>query len=516
MNKTQTEEYRLFETLTSRATDAFVCIAPDGSIYKYNPAFIQLTGLNKEDVIGRNWMDVVQLYDSPEGLQVQELGVQNSPSDLVSWSEPTDLYLMLKGEKSLSVEVTIAQISSTADNLQEWIMIVKDKSMHRQLESQMQRLSSLESLSLLTGGIAHDFNNLLTIVLGNVSIARLGLQESDTHADQLILAEKAAMQAKALTDQLLRLAKGDTSAANAVTLDDIVEECAQFIFCGTNISYSVEKDEKLWSAHVNQGQIAQVVNNLMINARQAMPQGGVLRVCLENKTLKSAAVEGLKAGDYVCIKFSDNGMGISSEDIAYIFDPYYTTKQDGSGLGLATSMSIIRKYGGIISAYSELGEGTTFKTYLPRAEQEMTVQEAMDSVSNDTIRKGSGRILIMDDMEAMMLVAGEILEALGYTTLLTSNGEEAIESYKRAKESGDPFDAVVFDLTVPGGMGGEEACKILRGYDPDLVAIATSGYTNSDVMLDYTGAGFNAVVPKPYRIKEMSRVLHLLLNESAS
>ena len=254
----------------------------------------------------------------------------------------------------------------------------------------------------------------------------------------------------------------------------------------------------------------------MINARQAMPQGGVLRVCLENKTLKSAAVEGLKAGDYVCIEFSDNGMGISSEDIAYIFDPYYTTKQDGSGLGLATSMSIIRKYGGIISAYSELGEGTTFKTYLPRAEQEMTVQEAMDSVSNDTIRKGSGRILIMDDMEAMMLVAGEILEALGYTTLLTSNGEEAIESYKRAKESGDPFDAVVFDLTVPGGMGGEEACKILRGYDPDLVAIATSGYTNSDVMLDYTGAGFNAVIPKPYRIKEMSRVLHLLLNESAS
>ena len=144
------------------------------------------------------------------------------------------------------------------------------------------------------------------------------------------------------------------------------------------------------------------------------------------------------------------------------------------------------------------------------------MQEAMDSLSNDTIRKGSGRILIMDDMEAMMLVAGEILEALGYTTLLTSNGEEAIESCKRAKESGDPFDAVVFDLTVPGGMGGEEACKILRGYDPDLVAIATSGYTNSDVMLDYTGAGFNAVIPKPYRIKEMSRVLHLLLNESAS
>ena len=184
MNKPQTEEYRLFETLTSRATDAYVCIAPDGSIYKCNPAFSQLTGLNKEDVIGRKWMDVVQLYDSPGGLQVRELGVQNSPSDLVSWSEPTDLYLMLKGEKSLSVEVTIAQISSTADNLQEWIMIVKDKSMHGQLESQMQRLSSLESLSLLTGGIAHDFNNLLTIVLGNVSKARLGLQESDSHPDQ--------------------------------------------------------------------------------------------------------------------------------------------------------------------------------------------------------------------------------------------------------------------------------------------------------------------------------------------
>ena len=138
----------------------------------------------------------------------------------------------------------------------------------------------------------------------------------------------------------------------------------------------------------------------------------------------------------------------------------------------------------------------------------------LDSVSNDTIQKGSGRILIMDDMEAMKLVAGEILEALGYATVLTSNGEEAIESYKRAKESGDPFNAVVFDLTVPGGMGGEEACKLLRAYDPNLVAIATSGYTNSDVMSDYQGAGFNAVIPKPYRIKEMSRALYLLLNES--
>ena len=256
-------------------------------------------------------------------------------------------------------------------------MILKDKSMQGQLESQMLRMASLESLRLLTGGIAHDFNNLLNVVLGNISMARLGLEESCKYREQLLLAEKAAMQAKALTDQLLSLAKGDFSAADVVILDEIVEEGAQFILRGTNVSYSVEKDEKLWPAHVNKGQMAQVVNNLVINARQAMPQGGVLRVCLENKTLDSGAVEGLKVGDYVYIKFSDDGMGISSEDIAHIFDPYYTTKKDGSGLGLASSMSIIKKYGGIISAESELGKGTTFKIYLPRSELDKPVQSIL-------------------------------------------------------------------------------------------------------------------------------------------
>ena len=513
MHKSQSEQYRLFETLLSKVTDAFALIATDGTICQCNPAFSQLTSLNKEDVLGSNWMDVIQLHDTLEGPQVEELGRLNSLTDFVCWNKPKDLYLSLTGKQSLSVEVTIGQMSSRAGSSQDWVMILKDKSTKEQLESQMLRLDSLESLSLLTGGVAHDFNNLLTVVLGNVSMARLELQESGSLAEQLLLAEKAAMQAKALTDQLLRLAKGDSSAADAVTIDEIVEEGAQFILRGTNVSYSVEKDEKLWPAHVNRGQMAQVVNNLVINARQAMPQGGVLRVSLENKTLKSEAVEGLKAGDYICIEFSDKGMGISSEDITHIFEPYYTTKQDGSGLGLASSLSIIKKYGGIISADSELGKGTTFKIYLPRSEQEKPIH-SLDSVSNYTIQKGSGRILIMDDMEAMMLVAGEILEALGYATVLTSNGEEAIESYKRAKESGAPFDAVVFDLTVPGGMGGEEACKLLRAFDPDLVAIATSGYTNSHVMSDYQGAGFNAVIPKPYRIKEMSRVLYLLLNES--
>ena len=511
MNKTKSEVCRLIETLMSRATDAFAFISKDGTISHCNLAFSQLTSIKNDDAIGRNWIDIIQLYDSLEGTQLEELPTSNSPTDLVKWNEPTDLLLKHKGKQRPSVEVTIGQISSSADIIQGWIILLKDKSMQGQLESQMLRMASLESLSLLTGGIAHDFNNLLTVVLGNVSMARLGLKESAKYKEPLLQAEKAAMQAKALTDQLLSLAKGDTSAAYAVTLDEIVEEGAQLILRGTNVSYSVEKDEKLWPAHVNKGQIAQVVNNLIINARQAMAQGGVLQICLENKTLKRSAVVGLKAGEYVYIKFSDNGMGISSKDIAHIFDPYYTTKQDGSGLGLASSMSIIKKYGGTISADSELGKGTTFKIYLPRSKLDKPMQ-SLDYVSNDTIRKGSGRILIMDDMEAMMLVAGEILEALGYTTFLTNNGEAAIESYKRAKESGDPFDAVVFDLTVPGGMGGKEACKILRGYDPDLVAIATSGYTNSDVMLDFKGAGFNAVIPKPYRIKEMSRVLHLLLN----
>lgn len=491
--------------------EAVLTLTEAGRIEQFNAAAAQLIGVTRGEAKGRVWTEVLELRDPETNAQLQDFATLVSASFPKEQTQPRVLQLRRDPQQYLPVSVVLREVPSADRTGASYSMVLRDAATVAQAEAQLLKSDQLESLSLLAGGIAHDFNNILTAVLGNVSVVRARMDAADPQAEQLLAAEKAALQAKSLTRQLLSLAKGGSPILEAATIDQIVEDAAQFILRGAKVSCTVEKDEGLWPVEVDKGQIAQVINNLVINANQAMPNGGELRVSLRNRTYSAGAVNGLQAGDYVRIRVADAGVGIAAKDLGQIFTPYFTTKPEGSGLGLASSAAIIQKHGGRITVESELGKGTCFDVYLPRSAQELEPTSS-EAVSTETLHKGSGRILVMDDMEAMMRVAGEILEVLGYRTHLTCHGEEAIEAYKAAKESGEPFDAVVFDLTVPGGMGGEEACQILRAYDPDLVAIASSGYTNSDVMSDYESAGFKAVVPKPYRIKEMSRTLHRLLN----
>jgi two-component system cell cycle sensor histidine kinase/response regulator CckA len=384
-------------------------------------------------------------------------------------------------------------------------------------EDKVFKSEKLESISLLAGGIAHDLNNMLTAILGNISILRVELGEGNQHSAKLVAAEKAALQARLLTQQLLTFSKGGAPALEVTTISKMVEECAQFILRGSKVTCSIEKEDDLWPVDADKGQISQVVNNLIINASQAMPDGGEIRIRMSNLQVRHTEVSELKQGDYICIEVRDEGIGISPQNLKKIFDPYFTTKTEGNGLGLASSYSIITMHKGIITAESSIGKGSIFRVYLPKSIQialakSNQVEAEKEEPANEEIHRGKGRILVMDDMEAMMIVAGEILTALGYEVEYSTNGNEAIKAYKAAKNAGNAFDACVFDLTVPGGMGGEEAANILIDYDPNLVAIASSGYTTSDVMSDYKNSAFKAVLPKPYRIKEMSDVLHELLN----
>ncbi len=384
-------------------------------------------------------------------------------------------------------------------------------------EDEVFKSEKLESISLLAGGIAHDLNNILTAILGNISILRIELGESHQHSAKLVAAEKASLQARLLTQQLLTFSKGGTPALEVTTISEMVEECAQFILRGSKVKCSIEKDDDLWPVDVDKGQVSQVVNNLIINANQAMPEGGDIRIRMRNLQVRHAEVPALELGDYICIEVRDEGIGISPRNLKKIFDPYFTTKTKGNGLGLASSYSIIKMHRGTITADSSIGKGSIFRVYLPKSMQiapegSNPFEAEKEEPASEVIHRGKGRILVMEDMEAMMLVAGEILTVLGYDVEYSTNGNEAIKAYKAAKDMGNPFDACVFDLTVPGGMGGEEAANILIDYDPNLVAIASSGYTTSDIMSDYKNSAFKAVLPKPYRIKEMSDVLNELLN----
>jgi signal transduction histidine kinase len=375
----------------------------------------------------------------------------------------------------------------------------------------------IDSISLLAGGIAHDFNNMLSAILGNISMIRIDLEEGHQHSAKLVAAEKAALQARLLTQQLLTFSKGGAPSLEVTTVSEMVEECAQFILRGSKVKCSIEKDDGLWPVDADKGQISQVINNLIINANQAMPEGGEIRIRMSNLHVRHAEIPALKSGDYICIEVRDEGNGISPQNLKKIFDPYFTTKKKGNGLGLASSYSIITSHKGTITVDSSIGQGSIFRVYLAKSSQlaprKSNPSEAKKKETpREKIHRGKGRILVMDDMEAMMVVAGEILTVLGYDVEYSTDGNEAIKAYKAAKDEGNPFDACVFDLTVPGGMGGEEAANVLIDYDPNLVAIASSGYTSSDVMSDYKNSAFRAVLPKPYRIKEMSDILHELLN----
>ena len=395
--------------------------------------------------------------------------------------------------------------------------IVSGISKQKKAEDELFKSEKIESISLLAGGIAHDFNNMLTAILGNISMIRIDLDEGHQHSAKLVAAEKAALQARLLTQQLLAFSKGGAPLLEVTTVSEMVEECALFILRGSKVKCSIEKDDGLWPVDADKGQISQVINNLIINANQAMPSGGEIRIRMSNLHVRHAEVPALKFGDYVCIEVRDEGTGISPQNLKKIFDPYFTTKRKGNGLGLASSYSIITTHKGTITVDSSIGQGSIFRVYLAKSIQlasgKSNPSEAKKKeTAREKIHRGKGRILVMDDMEAMMVVAGEILTVLGYDVEYSTNGNEAIKAYKAAKDEGNPFDACVFDLTVPGGMGGEEAANILIDYDPNLVAIASSGYTSSDVMSDYKNSAFRAVLPKPYRIKEMSDILHELLN----
>ena len=511
------EKERLSATLDT-IVDAVITTDQSGAVERLNEEAARLVGMTQKESLGRPLEEVLKIKHPRTGKPIKDL--TRTLMDPEFADAFTEVGVPLDSAKGRTFYVT-AETRCILDDGGErhgCVTVLRDITLHKKAEDELFKAEKLNSISLLAGGIAHDFNNMLTSILGNISMVRIELDEGHEHSTKLDAAEKAALQAKSLTQQLLTFSKGGTPILEVTSVYDMVEECAQFVLRGSNVKCEVKSDDKLWPVDADKGQISQVVNNLLINADQAMPRGGTITLRLRNLRVRHAEVPSLDSGEYVCIEVRDEGTGISPENLKRIFDPYFTTKDSGNGLGLASSYAIINSHKGTITVDSSVGHGSIFRVYLPKstrplqAKAEAHKATEKNKPSKETIHHGKGRILVMDDMEAMMMVAGEILTVLGYEVEYSTNGEEAVAAYKAAKEAGNPFDAVVFDLTVPGGMGGEEASNLLKEYDPGLIAIASSGYTTSNVMSDYKNSAFAAVVPKPYRIKEMSDALHNVLS----
>jgi len=404
-----------------------------------------------------------------------------------------------------------APIRDESGNIIGVVLVFRDATEKQKLEEEILKAGKLESVGILAGGIAHDFNNILTAITGNISLAMRDIKPSDAIFRRLVDAESACLRAKELTYQLLTFSKGGAPVKKTVSVSEIIEDSARLALAGSNVRCKISVPDDLLPADVDEGQISQVINNLLINAVEAMPGGGVITVRAENLTAGKGDALPLAYGKYLKISIQDQGTGILPGHLRKIFDPYFTTKQKGSGLGLAICYSIVKKHDGHISVESVLGSGTTFSIYLPASSKE----PARKKDSREEPIRGEGKILVMDDEAIVRDVTGRILKHLGYDVEFAGDGSEAIELYRKAKESGKPFDLVIMDLTVPGGMGGKEAIHWLIEIDPDVRAIVSSGYSDNLVMSDFRQYGFKGVVAKPYKIQQLALALHNVLNDRA-
>ena len=388
--------------------------------------------------------------------------------------------------------------------------VLIDISEHKLFEAEILKSQKLESIGILAGGIAHDFNNILTGILGNISLSKTALSNDNTIFERLEQAEKACMQAAALTKQLLTFSKGGSPIKLTIPPGQLIKDFATMAVRGTNVRIDFHIGD-LWPVEADEGQLGQVLNNLIINACQSMPGGGVISISAENTLLDEKNGFPVKKGRYVKITVKDEGAGIPKEQLQKIFDPYFTTKEKGSGLGLAVTYSIIRNHEGHIHVESTVGVGSTFTFYIPASDKELVKQKA----EKTGFHSGKGTILVMDDEEFIRTVAGAMLNQLGYDVVFASNGAEAIEIYKKAAESGQVFDAVIMDLTIPGGIGGKEAVGELLKADPHARVIVSSGYSNDPVMSDFQKYGFSGVIVKPYKIETIGKTLQNVITGSS-
>jgi two-component system, cell cycle sensor histidine kinase and response regulator CckA len=378
------------------------------------------------------------------------------------------------------------------------------------METDLLRMQKLESLAVLAGGIAHDFNNILTGVLGNVSLARVFAKDDERQAARLERAERAATRARDLTMQLQTFARGGEPDRRTAYIGDVVREAAEFSLRGSKVRCDVRLVTNPWPVEIDPGQMGQVVSNLLINAQQSMPDGGTVEVRTQNVVLDWDTPLPLDAGDYVRLDVSDQGCGIPEEDLGRIFDPYFTTKSTGSGLGLATAWSIVRKHDGYISAESTVDVGTCFSIHLPASEG---CVESMGVPGDDAFEIGAGRILLMDDEAIVVETVPSILEEYGYEVEVVRDGAEVLPQYRAAQAEGRPFDLVIMDLTVPGGRGGADVIGELRQHHPEVRALVSSGYSSDPIMAEYERWGFRAALPKPHSAAELLSAVRRVLSD---
>ncbi|MBS4032100.1 MAG: PAS domain S-box protein [Clostridiales bacterium] len=490
----------LFRELFNSANDAiFLCELTDQGLGKYlsvNNIAIQKLGYTNEEFLRMTPLTIpVVEKEKRDNL------AQNFPD---SSGSAFELTLIAKNGKEIPFELSVQYIHLQGKNIA--MAVCRDITERKAMEEETLKTSKLESVGALAGSIAHDFNNILTVFLGNLSMARMFVKHDEKISSKLQDMEDAAMEGKALARRLLTFARGGEPIKRIFEVSALLDNVGGRALCGDHVKCVYEISMDILPVEVDEGQITQVINDILLNAIDSMSGRGTIFVQAGN-VKDHERRHFLKDGPYVKIAVTDEGPGIPPDNLSRVFDPFFTTKDSHSGLGLATAFSVVHKHQGFITVESIEGFGPTFTIYLPAV-----AVIAEESSGTDTT--GNGKILVMDDELYVRKMAGEMLEVLGYKPDLAADGEEAYTMYRKAREAGEPFHAVIMDLSVSGGIGGKEAVQKVLAYDPQAKVIVSSGYYNDPVMSDYTCYGFKGCLEKPYTMKELHNVLQRLLQEA--
>ena len=495
--------------------DGVITTDVNGKVIMLNSEAEKLTGWSSKEGIGQPLKSVFDVtIDLAAQAKAQKSGYRSEAQSILL-NLPENVTLTSRDGNERVIEQVASPIRDNKNEVAGVVLVFRDITARQRAETERRKAETLEQLGLLAGGIAHDFNNLLTAIIGNISLASVLLPPDDEMAERLDDAKNASLRARDLAQQLLTFARGGTPIKKTASIGKLIQDTVSFSLRGSHNRSEFEFGVDLSSAEIDAGQISQVIANLVVNADQAMPNGGTLHVSCENFSYSATttpAVPDLAAGDYVRIRIRDEGVGIPAKYMKRIFDPYFTTKPKGSGLGLATAYSIIKNHSGLMTVESEVHVGTTFTIYLPAAlDQEMPVEAPRTFTP---AMPGTGRVLVVDDEDAIRDLVEFTLTRLGYKVWQAATALAGVNIYREKFEAGERFDAVILDLTLPGGIGGKEALKKLIEIDPTVNAIVSSGYATDATMSRYQDFGFRGVIAKPYEAAELGKIVHDVIESS--
>jgi len=488
------EKERLLVTLRS-INEGVITIDTEKKIVLMNPAAEDLTGIGLSEAAGKPLKEIFITGNSEE----------TAPLSGTSAIPRNRMLLYRKGNnQEYIIETSTAPIKNSTGESIGSVIVFRDITYKTFIEKELNKIRQLESLGLLAGGIAHDFNNLLSSVLGNISLAALKDISSEDRNQCMEDAQKALIHARELTGQLLTFSKGGMPVRKTASVKTVIEDSVRFTLRGSNIIFKMNFAENLWNGIIDTSQISQVIQNLIINSQQAMPGGGEININVENSLISRENEMLMSEGNYIVIKIKDTGTGIDKKILPDIFNPYFTTKKSGHGLGLSLVYSIVKKHSGYIFADSEPGKGTTFTIYLPATDQpEKTGKEG---AAYDF--PGGKKILFMDDDNEIRKMAVKMIKLLNCEVTTVPDGESAITVFKEEYSKGSPFDAAILDITIPGGVGGKEAIQNILAIDPLIKAVVSTGYSNSPLVSEFKEHGFSAVIKKPYTFDELVKTMN--------